>query len=122
MPRQLFHAIATRLFLPFSLSMCSTGKVPLSLVGVHVCVCMCCSDQHGFSPLHYACVHGHSGIVEHFLLRGARTDILNMGGDSLIHVAAQFGKYDVVMKVRPAGYILLGGGIIFKCVLCTFRF
>lgn len=44
-------------------------------------------------------MYGHGGIVEQFLLRGARTDILNMGGDSLIHVAAQFGKYDVVMKV-----------------------
>lgn len=57
------------------------------------------SDEHGFSPLHYACIGGHAGVVEVFLVRGARTDILNMGGDSLLHVAAQHGKYDVVMKV-----------------------
>lgn len=62
-------------------------------------VCFLYRDQHGFSPLHYACIHGHSGIVDLFLLRGAKTDTLNMGGDSLIHVAAQYGKYDVVMKV-----------------------
>lgn len=35
-----------------------------------------------------------------FLIRGAKTDTLNMGGDSLIHVAAQYGKYDVLMRVR----------------------
>lgn len=58
------------------------------------------SDQHGFSPLHYSCIHGHSTIVDLFLLRGAKSDTLNMGGDSLIHVAAQYGKYDVVMKVQ----------------------
>ena len=32
-------------------------------------------------------------------MRGARTDLVNMGGDTLLHVAAAFGKYDVVMKV-----------------------
>lgn len=63
------------------------------------CVCVV-RDQHGFSPLHYACMHGHGNIVDLFVHRGARTDTLNMGGDSLIHVAAQFGKYDVIMKVR----------------------
>jgi len=60
--------------------------------------------------------------VEHFLLRGARTDILNMGGDSLIHVAAQFGKYDVVMKVRaPAeclSFFNRGCGIIVCVCVC----
>ena len=36
-------------------------------------------------------------------MRGARTDLVNMGGDSLLHVASAFGKYDVVMKVRCLG-------------------
>ena len=66
-------------------------------------VCVLRRDQHGFSPLHYACMHGHGNIVELFFLRGAKTDTLNMGGDSLLHVAAQHGKYDVVMKVRGEG-------------------
>lgn len=60
-------------------------------------------DQHGFSPLHYACIHGHGSIVDLFIQRGAKSDILNMGGDSLIHAAAQYGKYDVVMKVNREG-------------------
>jgi len=57
------------------------------------------SDQHGFTPLHYACMYGHGNIVEMFLMRGARTDITNMGGDSLLHLAAAHGKYDVIMKL-----------------------
>eukprot|EP00731_Ephydatia_muelleri_P030692 Em0022g206a len=57
------------------------------------------TDEHGFTPTHYACMHGHSNIVELFLIRGARTDLVNMGGDTLLHVAAAFGKYDVVMKL-----------------------
>lgn len=56
-------------------------------------------DEHGFTPTHYACMHGHSNIVELFLIRGARMDLVNMGGDTLLHMAAAFGKYDVVMKV-----------------------
>ena len=58
-----------------------------------------CSDQHGFSPLHYACMYGHAKVVDMFLHRGARTDIVNMGGNSLLHMAAQYGKYDVLIKV-----------------------
>ena len=57
------------------------------------------SDQHGFTPLHYACMYGHGNIVEMFLMRGARTDITNMGGDSLLHMAAAHGKYDIVVKL-----------------------
>ena len=57
------------------------------------------SDEHGFTPLHYSCMYGHANIVEMFLQRGARADLINMGGDSLLHVASQHGKYDVMMKV-----------------------
>ena len=32
-------------------------------------------------------------------MRGAKTDTLNMGGDSLLHVAAAYGKYDAIVKV-----------------------
>ena len=60
------------------------------------------SDQHGFSPLHYACMYGYPKIVDMFLLRCARTDIVNMGGNSLLHMTAQYGKYDILMKVRKA--------------------
>lgn len=57
------------------------------------------SDEHGFTPLHYSCMYGHANIVEMFLQRGARADLVNMGGDSLLHVTSQHGKYDVMMKV-----------------------
>ena len=57
-------------------------------------------DQHGFTPLHYACAYGHIGIVDYLLGRGARNDIVNMGGDSALHMAAANGKYDAVVSVR----------------------
>ena len=76
------------------------------------------SDQHGFTPLHYACMYGHGNIVEMFLMRGTRTDITNMGGDSLLHMAAAHGKYDIIVKVCGTchEYLILkvicaGGGL-----------
>ncbi|XP_019853553.1 PREDICTED: integrin-linked protein kinase-like [Amphimedon queenslandica] len=57
------------------------------------------SDQHGFTPLHYACSHGLTNIVDYLLTHGARNDILNMGGDSILHLAVAHGKYDVVLRL-----------------------
>ena len=51
-------------------------------------------------------MYGHPKIVDMFLLRVARTDIVNMGGDSLLHMAAQYGKYDILMKVRKIGVLV----------------
>ncbi len=45
-------------------------------------------------------MYGYPNIIEAFFVRGAKTDIVNMGGDSLLHVASQHGKYDMVVKVR----------------------
>ena len=65
-----------------------------------VCVCVSlCRDQHGFTPMHHAAMHGHSGIMDVFINRGARIDIVNMGGDTLLHIAAAYGKYDIAQKV-----------------------
>lgn len=47
-------------------------------------------------------MYGQSKVVDMFLHRGARTDIINMGGNSLLHMAAQYGKYDVLIKVSLA--------------------
>lgn len=69
-------------------------------------------DQHGFTPLHYACMYGYPNIMEAFYIRGAKTDILNMGGDSLLHVASQHGKYEVVVKVSQ---LLLGRFVQLVC-------
>ena len=60
------------------------------------------SDQHGFTPLHYACSHGHVNIVDYLLNKGARNDIVNMGGDSILHLAVSHGKYDVVLRVSKS--------------------
>lgn len=57
------------------------------------------SDQHGFTPMHYATMYGQSAVLDVFINRGARIDIVNMGGDTLLHVAAAWGKYDIVQKV-----------------------
>ena len=61
-----------------------------------------CRDQHGFTPMHYATIHGHTGIIDVFINRGARIDIINMGGDTLLHIAAAYGKYDIVQKVNAS--------------------
>ena len=57
-------------------------------------------DQHGFTPMHYATMYGQTAILDIFTSRGARIDIVNMGGDTLLHIAAAWGKYDIVQKVR----------------------
>lgn len=57
------------------------------------------TDEHGFTPLHYSCMYGHANLMEIFLHKGARTDLINMGGDSLLHTAAAYGKYDIVVKL-----------------------
>ena len=46
-------------------------------------------------------------IAEHILGKGAKVDIVNMGGDSPLHVAVANGKYDVVLKVGPGTCIRL---------------
>ncbi len=46
-------------------------------------------------------MYGHAKVVDMFLHRAARTDTVNMGGNSLLHMAAQYGKYDVLIKVSP---------------------
>ena len=50
-------------------------------------------------------------------MRGARTDIVNMGGDSLLHMASAHGKYDVIVKVHTSVYPRWG---VQRSVLPTF--
>ena len=64
-----------------------------------ICVHIPSRDQHGFTPMHYATMYGHTAVLEVFINRGARIDIVNMGGDTLLHIAAAWGKYDIVQKV-----------------------
>lgn len=53
-------------------------------------------DDHGFSPLHWACFAGRTTIVDMLLNRGARINATNMGDDTALHLAASHGHLDCV--------------------------
>lgn len=58
-----------------------------------------CSDDHGFSPLHWACKEGHFKIAELLIHRGARINATNRGDDTPLHLAAAHGHLDIVHLV-----------------------
>lgn len=58
------------------------------------------SDDHGFSPLHWACREGRSGVVDMLIMRGARINVMNRGDDTPLHLAASHGHRDIVAKVN----------------------
>lgn len=53
-------------------------------------------DDHGFSPLHWACFAGRTNIADMLLARGARINSTNMGDDTALHLAASHGHLDCV--------------------------
>lgn len=58
-----------------------------------------CSDDHGFSLLHWASKEGHLVCVDLLLARGARINATNMGDDTALHLAAQFGHREIVCSI-----------------------
>jgi len=54
------------------------------------------TDEHYFTPLHWACLKGHLNIVEMLIKRGAKIAQQNSGGDTCLHVACQFGHLKIV--------------------------
>ena len=69
-------------------------------VCVHVYAChLCLSDGHGFTPLHWAVRQNRVTFMDWYLSRGARVDLVNMGGDTPLHIAAAHGHQTVVKKV-----------------------
>lgn len=56
-------------------------------------------DDHGFSPLHWACREGRSNVVDMLIMRGARINVMNRGDDTPLHLAASHGHRDIVQKV-----------------------
>lgn len=61
-----------------------------------------CRDDHGFSPLHWACREGRSSVVDMLIMRGARINVMNRGDDTPLHLAASHGHRDIVGKVELA--------------------
>lgn len=53
-------------------------------------------DDHGFSPLHWACFAGRTNIVDMLLNVGARINATNMGDDTALHLAASHGHLECV--------------------------
>uniref|UniRef100_A0A8C8DYE6 Scaffold protein ILK n=1 Tax=Oryzias sinensis TaxID=183150 RepID=A0A8C8DYE6_9TELE len=56
-------------------------------------------DDHGFSPLHWACREGRSNVVDMLIMRGARINVMNRGDDTPLHLAASHGHRDIVAKL-----------------------
>ena len=57
------------------------------------------SDDHGFSPLHWAAKEGAVKIIEILLARGARVNSTNRGDDTPLHLAAAHGHREIVLMV-----------------------
>ena len=60
------------------------------------------SDDHGFSPLHWAAKEGHLNLVTLLIQRGARVNATNMGDDTPLHLATAHGHRDIVNLVKPS--------------------
>lgn len=58
------------------------------------------SDDHGFTPLHWASREGWVAIFDILVARGARINNLNNGGDTPLHCAVSKGQKTIVTKVR----------------------
>ncbi|XP_022091607.1 integrin-linked protein kinase-like [Acanthaster planci] len=56
-------------------------------------------DDHGFSPMHWACKEGRTNIVEMLIGRGAKINATNMGDDTALHLASAHGHRDIVQKL-----------------------
>lgn len=57
------------------------------------------SDDHGFSPLHWACREGRSSVVDMLIMRGARINVMNRGDDTPLHLASSHGHRNIEGKV-----------------------
>lgn len=60
-----------------------------------------CSDDHGFSPLHWCSKEGHLKLAELLVSRGARVNATNRGDDTPLHLASAHGHKEIVQLVKP---------------------
>lgn len=63
------------------------------------------SDDHGFSPLHWAAKEGHLNLVTLLIQRGVRVNATNMGDDTPLHLATAHGHRDIVTLVMVITFL-----------------
>ncbi|XP_077470308.1 uncharacterized protein LOC144085142 [Stigmatopora argus] len=81
----------------------------------------------GFSPLHFAALHGNWALVDNFLSNGADPNLTNDAGQSPFHFACRQGNIDIIHKMIQHGadlrvrdfqgksslhYAVIGGSIL----------
>ncbi|XP_049591545.1 uncharacterized protein si:ch211-223a10.1 [Syngnathus scovelli] len=57
----------------------------------------------GFTPLHYAALHGHRSLVDLFLSNGADPNLTCNAGQSAFHFACRQGNIDIIHKMIKYG-------------------
>jgi|GEM_PF-6831960 len=65
----------------------SGGKVDYAISNVKYALNERCSQ--GNTPLHYACMRGHKGLVSYLLGQGAAFDIVNNEGKTAVQIATE---------------------------------
>ena len=57
-------------------------------------------DNHGYTALHRAAVHGYDTIVGQLLQAKANPTAVTKNGKTALQLAEQYGKQDVVQRLR----------------------
>ncbi|CAG7718930.1 unnamed protein product [Allacma fusca] len=89
----VLHRAAT-LGLPDVVSYCMSRQIMLNPN---------CVNNHGYSPLHDACVHGHEKVVEALLTFRAGPSKKAPGGVRPLHLAAKHGHLEIVKLLLSRG-------------------
>ena len=66
---------------------------------IHLCVCVCCLFQAGYTPLHYACLAGQDEAA--MMLRRCDTDvtIVNRANHTALQCAASTGNRALAVRI-----------------------
>ena len=60
-------------------------------------------DNHGWTPLHWACYWGRAVIVRTLLERGAVTEVKDRDGYTPLQYASRYGRPDIARMLLDAG-------------------